>query len=123
MRHNADNGSMVCPVLVTRDLLDWLIDDIRWVPEALAGKPLIWINVRRRPSRRLRGLQISSPDSVAARMARHLPPSQRARMTWHLLRMRLHFPLPAGRALQATFTAITMGPACVGASPIAASLE
>jgi hypothetical protein len=36
-RRNADSGAMVCPVLVTRDLLDWLIDDIAWVPEALAG--------------------------------------------------------------------------------------
>jgi hypothetical protein len=36
-RHNADKGSMVCPVLVTRDLLDWLIDDLHWVPEVLCG--------------------------------------------------------------------------------------
>jgi len=36
-RRNADRGAQVCPVLITRDLLDWLIDDIAWVPEALAG--------------------------------------------------------------------------------------
>jgi hypothetical protein len=36
-RRDADKGAMVCPVLVTRALLDWLIDDIAWVPKALAG--------------------------------------------------------------------------------------
>jgi hypothetical protein len=40
-RHNADSGAMVCPVLVTRDLLDWLIDDIHWVPEVLCGDRLL----------------------------------------------------------------------------------
>jgi hypothetical protein len=36
-RRNADEGAQVCPVRVSRNLLDWLIDDVHWVSESLAG--------------------------------------------------------------------------------------
>jgi hypothetical protein len=62
-RHNADAGSMVCPVLVTRAMLDWLIDDIHWVAEVPCGDRFE-VTARRLPAELAR-----RPDVTATRRA------------------------------------------------------
>jgi hypothetical protein len=64
-RRNANAGRMACPVLVTRSVLDWPIDDIHWVPEVLCGDRF------EVTARRLSAGLAQSPDVTATRADGH----------------------------------------------------